>query len=64
VLENPPSLQRMSRPSPDDMAARIEDLIKVLDSEGAKLRRGKYPDGAHGSRIAALLRRVADDFDN
>ena len=27
VLENPPSLQRMSRPSPDDMAARIEDLL-------------------------------------
>jgi CspA family cold shock protein len=63
VLENPPSLHRMQRPSADDMAARIEDLIKLLDREGANLRRGRYPDAAHGSRIAALLRRVADDFD-
>jgi cold shock protein len=64
VLENPPSLQRMQRPSADDMAARIEDLIKVLDREGAGLRRGRYPDSTHGRRIASLLRRVADDFDS
>lgn len=64
VLESPPSLQKMARPSADDMAARIEDLIKLLDREGAGLRRGRYPDGAHGQRIAALLRRVADDFDS
>jgi CspA family cold shock protein len=64
VLENPPSLQRMQRPSAEDQAARIEDLIKVLDREGAGLRRGRYPDSAHGQRIAALLRRVADDFDS
>jgi cold shock protein len=63
VLENPPSLHRMQRPSADDMAARIEDLIKLLDREGTNLRRGRYPDSAHGKRIAALLRRVADDFD-
>jgi CspA family cold shock protein len=64
VLENPPSLQRMARPSADDMAARTEDLIKLLDREGANLRRGRYPDAAHGQRIAALLRRVAEDFDS
>jgi cold shock protein len=64
VLESPPSLQRMQRPSADDMAARIEDLIKVLDREGAGLRRGRYPDSTHGRRIASLLRRVADDFDS
>jgi cold shock protein len=64
VLETPPSMQRMARPSADDMAARIEDLIKVLDREGAGLRRGRYPDSTHGHRIAALLRRVADDFDS
>ena len=63
VLESPPSLHKMARPSADDMAARIEDLIKLLDREGANLRRGRYPDAAHGSRIATLLRRVADDFD-
>jgi CspA family cold shock protein len=64
VLESPPSLQRMSRPSAEDMAARIEDLIKLLDREGANLRRGRYPDSTHGARIGALLRRVADDFDS
>ena len=64
VLEAPPSMQRMARPSADDMAARIEDLIKVLDREGAGLRRGRYPDSTHGRRIASLLRRVADDFDS
>ena len=63
ILESPPSLQKMARPSADDMAVRIEDLIKVLDKEGANLRRGRYPDAAHGTRIAALLRRIADDFD-
>jgi CspA family cold shock protein len=63
VLENPPSMQRMARPSAEDQAARIEDLIKLLVREGANLRRGRYPDSAHGSRIAALLRRVAEDFD-
>ena len=64
ILENPPSLQRMARPSADDMAVRIEDLIKVLDREGANLRRGRYPDSEHGHRIAAVLRRVAEDFDS
>lgn len=64
VLEAPPSMQRMARPSAEDMAARIEDLIKLLDREGAGLRRGRYPDSTHGHRIAALLRRVADDFDS
>jgi CspA family cold shock protein len=64
ILEAPPSMQRMARPSADDMAARIEDLIKVLDREGANLRRGRYPDAEHGRRIAAVLRRVADDFDS
>jgi CspA family cold shock protein len=63
VLENPPSMQRMARPSAEDQAARIEDLIKLLDREGANLRRGRYPDSAHGQRIAAMLRRVAEDFD-
>ena len=63
VLENPPSLQRMARPSADDMAARIEDLIKWLDRDGAKLRRGHWPDSAESKKLAAVLRRVAEDFD-
>ena len=63
VLEAPPSLSKMSRPPADEMATRIEDLIKLLDAQGGVLRRGRYPDSRHGHTIATLLRRVADDFD-
>ncbi len=55
VLEAPPSLVKMKRKSADDMAIIVEDLVKLLG--------GKYPDKAHGAKIAAVLRRVADDLD-
>ena len=45
-----PSILRAKRPDPDDMAAIVEDLIKLLDSAGNGL-------------LATLLRAVADDFD-
>lgn len=63
VLDAPPSLSKLNRRSADDMAIVIEDLVKLLDGIGAGLRRGRYPDRAHGSKIAAVLRKVADDLD-
>ncbi|GAB3391838.1 cold-shock protein [Humibacter soli] len=63
VLESRPSLSKMNRKSADDMAVIIEDLVKLLDGIGTGLRRGRYPDAAHGRKIAAVLRRVADDLD-
>lgn len=63
VLDAPTSLAARNRRSADDMAIVIEDLVKLLDSIGGGLRRGKYPDRAHGSKIAAVLRKVADDLD-
>ncbi|MFF1878483.1 cold-shock protein [Leifsonia sp. NPDC058230] len=63
VLDTPPSLAKMSRKSADDMSIIIEDLVKLLDGIGGNLKRGKYPDKAHGAKIAAVLRRVADDLD-
>jgi CspA family cold shock protein len=63
VLEAPPSLVKMSRKPADDMAVIIEDLVKVLDSIGGNLKRGRYPDNAHSRKIAALLRKVADELD-
>jgi CspA family cold shock protein len=63
VLEGRPSLSKMNRKSADDMAVIIEDLVKLLDGIGAGLKRGRYPDTAHGRKIAAVLRRVADDLD-
>ena len=63
VLESRPSLSKMNRKSADDMAVIIEDLVKLLDGIGSGLKRGRYPDTAHGRKIAAMLRRVADDLD-
>ncbi|HEY5222562.1 MAG: cold shock domain-containing protein [Microbacteriaceae bacterium] len=63
VLDAPPSLSKMTRKSADDMAVILEDLVKLLDGIGTNLKRGKYPDSAHGRKIAAVLRKVADDLD-
>lgn len=63
VLEAPPSAVRANRKPADDMAVIIEDLVKLMDGIGAGLKRGRYPDKAHGAKIAAMLRRVADDLD-
>ncbi|NQX29811.1 cold shock domain-containing protein [Microbacteriaceae bacterium VKM Ac-2854] len=63
VLEAPVSLQKINRKSADDMAIIVEDTVKVLDGIGAGLRRGRHPDKAHGQKIAALLRKVADELD-
>ncbi|MFZ4078093.1 MAG: cold-shock protein [Microbacteriaceae bacterium] len=64
VLESPTPLSKMNRKGADDMAVIVEDLVKLLDGIGNGLRRGRYPEGAQGAKIAALLRRVADDFDS
>jgi CspA family cold shock protein len=63
VLDAAPSLSKLTRRSADDMAIVVEDLVKLLDSIGAGLRRGRYPDKTHGGKIAAVLRKVADDLD-
>jgi CspA family cold shock protein len=63
ILETPPTMSQRNRRSADDMAIVVEDLVKLLDGIGAGLRRGRYPDGNHGAKIAAVLRRVADDLD-
>ena len=63
VIEAPPSLAKLSRKPADDMAIIVEDLVKVLDGIGTNLKRGRYPDTAHSRKIAALLRKVADELD-
>ncbi|MFM6974813.1 MAG: cold-shock protein [Agromyces sp.] len=63
VLDTPPSVQRAHRKPADDMAIIVEDLVKLLDGIGGKLRQGRYPDTAHGQKVAAVLRRVADELD-
>lgn len=63
VLQAPVSLSKKSRTPADDMAVIVEDLVKMLDAIGGGLRHGRYPSGAHAKKIAAMLRKVADDFD-
>jgi len=63
ILEPAPSVTKASRKPADDLAVIMEDLIKLLDGLSNNLRRGKYPDDKSASRIAAMLRAVADDVD-
>ncbi|SJM71730.1 cold-shock protein [Gulosibacter sp. 10] len=63
VVDAPSSVVRMKRKPAEDMAVIVEDLVKVLDRAGGQLRRGQYPPSASGAKIAAMLRRVADELD-
>jgi CspA family cold shock protein len=54
---------RYGRKGAEDMAIIVEDLIKLLDRSSRDLRHGRYPDDDHSQKIAALLRKVADEFD-
>jgi cold shock protein len=63
LLGAPPSLVKMSRKPADDMAVIVEDLVKLLDGIGTNLKRGRYPESSHSKKIAAMLRRVADELD-
>ncbi|MBO3663836.1 cold-shock protein [Microbacterium stercoris] len=63
LLEAPPSLVKAKRKPADDMAVIVEDLVKLLDGVGADLRRGHYPSNAHARKVAAVLRKIADEID-
>lgn len=63
LVDPAPSVLRARRKPPEDMAVLVEDLIRLLDSAGNGLRRGRYPDRGHAEKIATVLRAVADDFE-
>jgi cold shock protein len=63
ILDAAPSVVRATRKPAEDMAVITEDLIKLLDGISNGLRKGRYPDRSHASKVAAVLRRVADDLD-
>ena len=62
VLEAP-RMARRNRKSADEMAIIIEDLVKLLDGLGGRLKNGQYPERSQSRKVATMLRRVADDFD-
>jgi cold shock protein len=63
ILEAPPSLAKLNRKPADDMAIIVEDLVKLLDGIGSNLKRGRYPEKSHATKIAAVLRKVAEELD-
>ncbi|WP_437582416.1 cold-shock protein [Paramicrobacterium sp. CJ85] len=63
VLEQPHSVVRMNRKPADDMIVIVEDLMSLLDGVSSSLRKGHYPDNSHSRKVAAVLRRVADELD-
>ncbi|AQP48041.1 cold-shock protein [Tessaracoccus aquimaris] len=63
LLEAPPSLSKAQRRNPEDMAVLMEDLIKMLDGLGNGYRHRRYPDSKQASKVAQVLRRVADELE-
>lgn len=63
ILNEAPSVVRATRKPADEMAEVIQDLVNLLDHTTGGLRKGHYPKSEQSKKIAALLRRVADDFD-
>lgn len=62
-LIDTPLLAKRSRKSADEMAVIIEDLVKLLDGVGGRLKAGHYPERQASRQVATMLRAVADDFD-
>jgi cold shock protein len=63
IIDAKPSVAKATRKPAEAMAVITEDLIKLLDAISNGLRKGRYPDKAHAAKVAAVLRRVADDLD-
>ncbi|MFW7413794.1 cold-shock protein [Demequina sp. SO4-18] len=63
ILESAPTVSQGMRKSPDDMTVIVEDLIRMLDGVSTSLRKGRYPDQAKGTKVAAVLRAVADQLE-
>ena len=67
LLDPPPSVSRglslRDRKPAEEMVVVVEDLITLLDQASTSLRRGHYPERAHGATMAKALRAVADQFE-
>ncbi|ANS78802.1 Cold shock protein CspC [Serinicoccus hydrothermalis] len=67
LVDPAPSVSRgltmRDRKPADEMVVVVEDLITLLDQASSSLRKGHYPDRAHGTAMAKALRAVADQFE-
>ncbi|MEE6281435.1 cold-shock protein [Georgenia sunbinii] len=63
MLDPVPSVVRATRRPAEDMVPIVEDLIRELDRASGDLRRGRYPEHGRGTKLAQVLRVLADQFD-
>lgn len=63
LLGSAPSLARASRTPAEEMGELVQDLVTLLENTTGQLRKGRYPKPEQSKKIAALMRRVAEDFD-
>ena len=63
IVDVPVSLAENSRVNNDDLAAMIEDTIKILDRVGNGLRQGRHPSGTEAERLGRVLRGIASQLE-
>ncbi|WP_084099647.1 cold-shock protein [Demequina sp. NBRC 110051] len=63
ILDPVKTVSQGLRKKPEEMTVIVEDLIKMLDGVSNSLRRGRYPDGERGKKVASVLRAVADQLE-
>lgn len=63
IIDAPVSLVEKNRINNDDLAAMIEDTIKILDKVGNGLRHGRHPSGLEAERLSRVLRGIAGQFE-
>lgn len=63
VLGPTPSVAAAHRKPAEELGVIVEDLIRLLDNVGNQLRRGRYPDSRSATKVATVLRAVADDLE-
>ncbi|MFT8396187.1 cold-shock protein [Propionibacterium sp.] len=63
LIEPPPSLSKATRRKPEDLAVMMEDLIKLLDGLSNGYRHGRHPSSTQATKIATMLRGVADELE-
>jgi CspA family cold shock protein len=63
IIDAPPSLAAQSHVNSDDLAAMIEDTIKILDKLGNGLRHGRHPSPVEAERVGKVLRGIASQLE-
>ena len=67
VLDAPASVSRNQsqarRKKPEEMAAIVEDLIRLLDGIGESYRHGRHPEARTAKPAAKVLRALADELE-